>query len=130
MKSFFIILVLFSSDTFARGVEITCWEKGVSQTPENYIYFNDGGYRYGTHLLYEGLKDDSMHPDTSIFYASDNCINWDLPNQCKDVVVLDNKNEIEVELKKTTEINTSTEALEGFMYSTEIIEVFCKRKAL
>lgn len=124
MKTLFIISLLLSINTLARGVVVQCWEKGMSQTEENIIYENDGNYIHDSFVLYDGIKTEFNEIN-----SEDECIEWDFPSKCMSLIVLPNKNEITLELKSTF-VTNSFEAMEGYLYEVEITPVFCKRKAL
>lgn len=124
MKKLVVIFALLtSSQSFARGVLVQCWEKGVSQSPENIIYQNNGGYIHEDFVVFDGVK-------MEITQSQSQCIDWDFPTPCKDVITRENGDEITLELEKAFSFANGGEALDGVLYEVEMTPVFCKRHAL
>lgn len=138
-KTMIIILTAFMSmSTFSRQVDaikITCWEQGVTQTPDNIIYdFGSGysqtlGYLLGGFIIYDGYEIDFEHPDAGILYQRSECTNVNVYNKCEETVVFDTGT-VTLELEKTHTFSNGTQGMKGYMYEVEIHEIFCKRSFL
>lgn len=131
MKFLLIFAVWMSvSHAYARGVLVQCWEKEAEQTTENLVYLNDGGYIYGTMVLYDGQFLDLEHPDANVTSQSSACIDWDLPLRCREKVVFGNNQRVSLQLRQVEQFKDGSQAMIGRLYEVESYKVFCKRSTL
>ena len=78
-KTLFLLCALLSSNAFARGVVVKCWDVGAEQTDKNLIYQFDGGYIHSNVLKVNGKS-------LEFSQVSEACIDWEFPSVCDDTV--------------------------------------------
>ncbi len=118
-------ILLISSNAFARGVLLSCWEEGAEQSTDHLIYETDGEYIHSTTFRIG---------QESLVRSSEECIDWDFPSVCQEKLETTSGKDYTLLLSSLNDYTSEKdyETLIGYIHrkGERAIALSCKREAL